>query len=249
MCAPYFRSCSGGLRWGPRACPAMDPPAPPWRRKVGPEGPPWMQQSVQRLEQNRLESISANRKRQREVDGEEDEEIAGDGGTAAAAASSSGGLQLSLRPPASSPSGPQESLPPPRAEDMRRFRHASMTPASFASARRLYMCCSRPMAVRWLMSSPTPPSFLITSLCDASKTGGIRPLCLGLFSGALCLFGFLTRATSRASRLFFIPPMYSSTPWRLLALLTHPPVFSYRVCIHLPPWGLLALSTHMLDRR
>ena len=58
----------------------------------------------------------------------------------------------------------QESLPPRvrREEDMTPFRHASMTPASFAPQRHVYMCCGRPMVVRCLMFSllGTPPTIL-----------------------------------------------------------------------------------------
>ena len=100
--------------------------AEPWRRKVESQSPYWLQQSVDRLEEQRAQSIAANEKRQRE----EPQETPG--------ASSSSGMQTSL---------------PSLEEDMKRFRHASMTPASFAPARHLYMCCGRPIVVLWMMSS------------------------------------------------------------------------------------------------
>ena len=71
MCALYFSSCFGGLQWGPFAAPKMDP-SRPWRRQVEPKCPPWMQQSVERLEKKRLESIAANRKRERHMSDEEE---------------------------------------------------------------------------------------------------------------------------------------------------------------------------------
>ena len=122
----------------------------------------------------------------------------GDGGSAAAGASSSAAG-------ASAASRLQESLPPPREADVKTFRHAAMTPASFAPARHIYMCCGRPMVVRCLRYSPRPPPFLITSLCDASKTGGICPICLGMFSGASCLCVFAAMRHSEPTACFFTP--------------------------------------------
>ena len=201
------------------------------------------------LRRNSWESITANRKREREISEEEEEGdpcawcefcfdmiilqgamfhacsycwsniSQGDGGSVAAGASSSAAG-------ASAASRLQESLPPPREADMKTFRHAAMTPASFAPARHNYMCCGRPMVVRWLMYSPRPPPFLITSLCDASKIGGICPVCLGMFSGASCLLRFRSHATSRAYRLFFHTAYNHLPSWGLPALLT----FTFHRC-------------------
>ena len=121
-----------------------------WKRQVVPCGPEWMTASVARLEETRAETLDSARKRQREAESAEP-----------AAESSGSGLQTTLLS--------QESLPPPVAEDVRRFRHVTMTPASFIPQRHLFMCAGRPMVVPCFMYSPTPPSFLMPSLCDAPK--------------------------------------------------------------------------------
>ena len=94
-----------------------------------------MNASVVRMEEERDEALDSARKKQRETP-EGDEEMP------AAAASASG--------------QPSESLPPPisedrLSEDMRNFRYASMTPASFAPTKHLFMCCGRPMVVASFM--------------------------------------------------------------------------------------------------
>ena len=172
-----------------------DRPARPWARNVEPKCPEWMTDGMERLEKKRQDAILENRKRQRGVLDEAP-------GAAAAAGES-------LPPPGGSSSGHGDGLPAPasppedvsRPEDMNTFRHATMTPASFAPARHLYMCCGRPIVVHLLMSLSPPPPFLITTWFDASKIGGIRPICFELFSGASCFFGFRSHASSRAYRL------------------------------------------------
>ena len=104
-------------------------PPRPWKRQVAPLGPDWMSASVGRLEETRAETMDSARKRQREA-----------ASSSAAAESSASGLQTTLLS--------QESLPPPVAEDTRRFRHVTMTPASFVPQRHLFMCAGRPMVVR-----------------------------------------------------------------------------------------------------
>ena len=106
-----------------------------WKRQVQPMGPEWMTASVGRFEEARGETLDSARKRQREAESAEP-----------AAESSGSGLQTTLLS--------QESLPPPVAEDVRRFRHVTMTPASFIPQRHLFMCAGRPMVVPCFMYSP-----------------------------------------------------------------------------------------------
>ena len=110
-----------------------------WKRQVYPFSPPWMTESVARLEEARAEALDT-RKRQR---------------AAAAAASESSDVPPWRRPK-------PESLPP--QTDMRNFRMLSMSPASFVPQRHLFMCIGRPMVVQCFMCLPTPPSFLIRCL-------------------------------------------------------------------------------------
>ena len=152
----------------PRARPAMDE-APPWRRQVESKSPQWMRESAARLEQKRLDYGEANRKRQRDIEEQADRSTAGHGGSGDAGASSSSGLELGLLPSAAAASSHEQSLPPLRSEDMRTFRHASITPASFATTRHLFMCCGRPMVVQLVLASATPPPIL--------SIRGIGPLC------------------------------------------------------------------------
>ena len=104
-------------------------PKPPWKRQVTPFGPEWMKASCARMEEARAETLEQKRQR--------------DAASAMAAGSSGSGLQTSL------PSG--ESLPPPVAEDMRRFRFVTMTPACFVPQRHLFMCAGRPIVVPCFM--------------------------------------------------------------------------------------------------
>ena len=79
-----------------------------------------------------------------------------------------------------------------RPEDMDTFRHATLTPASFAPARHLFMCCGRPIVVHLLLTFRPPPPFLIATGFGALKIGGIRLICFDLCSGAsyfLLVFG------------------------------------------------------------
>ena len=193
-------------------------PTRPWKRVVAPVlAPDWMSASVVRLEEAREETLDSARKKQRETPREGDEEMAAASASAAAASSASG-------QPTELPSS--VSLPPPVSEDMRKFRYASLTPASFAPTRHLFMCAGRPMVVACFMYSPTPPSFLMPSLCDAPKEAPQHnPMvwdCTGALSMQL-LFG----------------PMHHSEP---LPISLKP--FFFRAscaCIHLHPWSALAL--------
>ena len=113
------------------------PPNREWKRKVEPLGPDWMKASVERMEESRAETLDSARKRQRDAQ------------TASPAAESSGSVSLLQETLLS-----QESLPPPLSEDMRTFRHVTMTPASFMPQRHLFMCAGRPMVVPCFMYSP-----------------------------------------------------------------------------------------------
>ena len=135
-------------------------PTRPWKRVVTPLAPDWMSASVGRLEEARAETLDSARKRHRETPREGDEEMAAASESAAAASSASG-------QPTALPSS--VSLPPRVSEDMRKFRYVSMTSASFAPTGHLFMCAGRPMVVACFMYSPTPPSFLMRSLCDVPK--------------------------------------------------------------------------------
>ena len=172
-----------------------DRPQKPWARDVEPKCPEWMSQSLERLETKRTDAIEENRKRQRG-------ELEVDSGAEGAAGES-------LPPPGASTSGDKEAGPAPpsplhdvgRTEDMAMFRHATMTPASFAPARHLFMCCGRPIVVHLLLTFPPPPPFLIATGFGALKIGSIRLICFELFSGASCFFCFRSHASSRAFRL------------------------------------------------
>ena len=102
-----------------------DPNKKPWKRQVFPIlTPDWMTASVVRMEEAREETLDSARKRQRDTPREEDEEMPPVGAYVAQATASSG------EPTASG----STSEPPSVAEDMRNFRYASMTPASFQAA-------------------------------------------------------------------------------------------------------------------
>ena len=162
------------------APPKMDRKPPPWQKKKESTGPAWMQQSRERLEERRVTATVDNRKRNREAQRAWREKTPGDDNVEEAASSSTSDLQEVL------PSG--SGSPPARSGDMKEFRHASLTPASFASARHLFMCCGRPMVVRWFMSPPTPPPFLITSLCVAWKKAAQNIPSAWAFSLSLSVF-------------------------------------------------------------
>ena len=172
-----------------------DRPQRPWIRDVEPKCPEWMSESMERLETKRIDAIEENRKRQRGVLDE-------DSGAEGAAGES-------LPPPGASSGGDTEVGPAPpsrphdvsRPEDMATFRHATITPASFAPARHLFMCCGRPIVVHLLLTFPPPPQFLIATGFGALKIGSIRLICFELFSGASCFFCFRSHASSRAFRL------------------------------------------------
>ena len=155
-----------------------------------------MGESVERLERKKRDAIEANWRRQRGVLDE-------DSGAEGAAGES-------LPPPGASSGGDTEVGPAPpspphdvsRPEDMATFRHATITPASFAPARHLFMCCGRPIVVHLLLTFRPPPPFLIATGFGALKIGGIRLICFDLCSGASCFFiGFRSHASSRAFRL------------------------------------------------
>ena len=168
--------------WG-SALPAMadkKDPSRPWKRSVVPVlTPDWMTASVVRMEEAREETLDSARKRQRDTPREGDEEMPA--AEASAPAASSGTGQPTELPSSSS-------LPPSVSEDMRNFRYASMTPASFQPTRHLYMCAGRPMVVACFMYSPTPPSFLMPSLCDAPRHAPQNNPMLWDCTGALAIF-------------------------------------------------------------
>ena len=172
-----------------------DRPARPWARNVEPKCPEWMTDSMERLEKKRQDAILENRKRQRGVLDE-------DPGAAAAAGES-------LPPPGASSSGDMEVGPAPpsrphdvgRPEDMNTFRHASMTPASFAPARHLFMCCGRPIVVHLLLTFRPPPPFLIATGFGALKIGAFVLFALISSQALLVFFGLRSHASSRAFRL------------------------------------------------
>ena len=153
----------------PRARPAMESGLPWQRRQPQSTSPHWMRESAARLEEKRVTYGEVNRKRQREFEEQAERRTAGHGGSGDAGASSSTGLDLAVLPEAAAGSSPEQSLPPVREEDMRTFRHASITPASFATSRHLFMCCGRPMVVQLVLASATPPPIL--------SIRGIGPLC------------------------------------------------------------------------
>ena len=126
-----FSSLSG---WAFPAMSQEQPPQSEWKRQVVPCGPQWMAASCARLEETRAETLDSARKRQREAESSE------------APAQSSGS--------ASQETFSQESEEPNVHEDMRNFRFATMTPASFLPQRHLYMCAGRPIVVPCFMYSP-----------------------------------------------------------------------------------------------
>ena len=99
-----------------------------------------MKASVARMEEEREETLDSARKKQRKKD-EEYEQATRVGVYVAQAASV-------LSEPTASSSATE---PATVAEDMRKFRYASMTPASFQAARHLFMCVGRPFVVPCLM--------------------------------------------------------------------------------------------------
>ena len=146
------------------ALPAMadkKDPSRPWKRSVVPVlTPDWMTASVVRMEEAREETLDSARKRQRDTPREGDEEMPAAEASAPAASSGTG-------QPTELPSS--ASLPPPVSEDMRNFRYASMTPASFQPTRHLFMCAGRPMVVACFMYSPTPPSFQVSVMLPRKR--------------------------------------------------------------------------------
>ena len=126
-----------------------------------------MSESVERLEVKRKDALDENWKWQRH------QWIEDSGGDEVA--------EESLPPPGDSARGHGSGQHAPgsyaedvsRPDDMKAFRHAGLTPASFAPARHLFMCCGRPIVVRLLMTVSPPPAFLITTRFDASGIGNI----------------------------------------------------------------------------
>lgn len=200
-CATRFSFASFGTREGSPATSEEQQPNRAWKRQVEPLGPDWMKASVGRLEETRAETMDSARKRQREAE------------SASPAAESSGsGLQSTLLS--------QESVPPPVAEDMRRFRHVTMTPASFIPQRHLFMCAGRPMVVPCFMYSPhlQPFSCQVSVMLPGTRHRIIP--CYGIVLGRLqSSVAFRTHASFGASSHFFEPIffqsllcVYSSTP-------------------------------------
>ena len=189
------------------------PPNPEWKRQVVPCGPDWMAASVVRLEERRAETLDSARKSQREAES-----------SGAPAQSSGSGLQNTLNS--------QESIAPTVVEDMRHFRHMTMTPASFVPQRHLYMCAGRPIVVPCFMYSPHLQPFS----CQVSVTlrdtrhriipcYGTVP-CYGIVLGRLqSSVAFRTHASFGAPSHFFEPIFFKV----------------YCACIHLHPWSLWAL--------
>ena len=196
--------------WTREGSPAMSEEQQPnraWKRQVVPCGPEWMTASVARLEETRAETLDSARKRQREAESAEP-----------AAESSGSGLQTTLLS--------QESLPPPVAEDMRRFRHVTMTPASFIPQRHLFMCAGRPMVVPCFMYSPhlQPFSCQVSVMLPGTRHRIIP--CYGIVLGRLqSSVAFRTHASFGASSHFFEPIFFRA----------------YCACIHLHPWSVRAL--------
>ena len=187
-----------------RAFPAMSqeqPPNPEWKRQVVPCGPDWMAASVVRLEERRAETLDSARKSQREAES-----------SGAPAQSSGSGLQNTLNS--------QESIAPTVVEDMRHFRHMTMTPASFVPQRHLYMCAGRPIVVPCFMYSPhlQPFSCQVSVMLPGTRHRIIP--CYGIVLGRLqSSVAFRTHASFGASSHFFEPIffqsllcVYSSTP-------------------------------------
>ena len=169
-------------------------PQRPWKRQVEPLGPEWMKASVGRLEEVRAETLDSARKRQREAEEAEP-----------AAESAASGV------PAEYPS--QKCLPPSVAADMRRFRHLTMTPASFVPQRHLFMCAGRPMVVPCFMYSPhlQPFSCQVSVMLPGTRHRIIT--CSGIVLGRLqSSVAFRTHASFGASAHFFELCVYSSTP-------------------------------------
>ena len=196
------------VRGGPfSAMSSQEQPPEEWKRQVVPCGPDWMAASCARLEETRAEVLDSARKRQREAES-----------SGAPAQSSGSGLQNTLNS--------QESIAPTVVEDMRHFRHMTMTPASFVPQRHLYMCAGRPIVVPCFMYSPHLQPFS----CQVSVTlrdtrhriipcYGTVP-CYGIVLGRLqSSVAFRTHASFGASSHFFEPIffqsllcVYSSTP-------------------------------------
>ena len=165
-------------------------------------GPDWMSASAARLEEAREETLDSARKRQR-TPRAGDEEMAAASSSAAAASSASGQPTVSV------------SLPPPTtsiAEDMKKFRYASLTPAAFLPTRHLFMCAGRPMVVGSFMYSPTTPSFLK----EAPQHNPMVWDCTGALSMQM-LFGPMHHSkplpnSLKAFSFQSLLGMYSSTP-------------------------------------
>ena len=170
-------------------------PARPWARQVEPKCPEWMTDSMNRLEMKRQDAIEDNRKR---LQGGLDEDTGAEGAAGE-----------SLPPRGGSSSGHTADLPAPpsppedvgRPEDMNTFRHATMTPASFAPARHLFMCCGRPIVVHLLLTFRPSPPFLIATGFGALKIGAFVLFALISSQALLVFFGFRSHASSRAFRL------------------------------------------------
>ena len=179
MCVPYFSSCSGGpipslpaLAVGSNACRAMSggAPSPGRASKVEPKCPPWMNESGERLEKRRKDALAEKWKRQRHQWDEDagEDEVAEE--SLPPPGDSSRGHGAGRHDPGSFPEGVS------RPDDMKAFRHAALTPASFASARHLFMCCGRPIVVRLLMTVSPAPAFLIRTRFESSGIGYICPI-------------------------------------------------------------------------
>ena len=192
-----------------------DRPDRPFAWQVEPQCPEWTLISVDRLEMKEQDAIEDNQKRLR---GGLDEDTGAEGAA-----------EESLPPPGAESSGDVEfelarlsrPLDVGRPEDMDMFRHATLTPASFAPARHLFMCCGRPIVVHLLLTFPPPPQFLIATGFGALKIGSIRLICFELFSGASCFFLFSVPCILQSLPPDFVIRLYTLLPWGLVALHTH----------------------------
>ena len=195
-----------------RALPAMaeQPPNPPWKRMVTSLGPDWMSASVERLEEARAETLDSARKKQRDTPREDPDEEMFSPSASATAASASSGQRRAL--PSSA------SLPPRVSEDMEKFRHMTLTPASFVPQRHLFMCAGRPMVVALFMYSPTHPPFL--SLMKLIFVLSLMVLILVLSLLVLILLqSLLWTLASIGVSSQFCKPIFGSVS--LLPVLTH----------------------------